>query len=339
MNSSRRGFLRTLGAATFAAGMQPMLNARAHSNSTDKLRRFSFVQMDVFTSKRLEGNPVSVFLDAHGLNDSEMQALARETNLQETTFIFPVSPEIERQQGVEVRIFTPDVELPFAGHPTLGTATVLHNLQRQGNSNNASGKDPEITLALKVGKVPVTFHDDSEGRFGEMRQPEPQFSDVYDPRTVAAMIGLKPDQIEPDLPLQTVSTGLPYVIVPLKNLSTLHSLRVDLQKVSSYLKWDTPNRRDFYFVTRNTGDTRVGLRARAIFETEDPATGSAAGCTAAWMVKYGVAPPDKTVLIHQGIEVNRPSELFVKASKSGDAISNVRVGGHAVQILQGEVWL
>jgi trans-2,3-dihydro-3-hydroxyanthranilate isomerase len=337
MNSTRRGFMRTLGATTVAAGMQPMLNARAESRSSNELRRFSFVQMDVFTSNRLQGNPLSVFVDARGLSDSEMQALARETNLQETTFIFPANPERERQEGVKVRIFTPDVELPFAGHPTLGTATVLHNFEKQ--RTNSSGQQAEITLNLKVGKVPVTFHDDSEGHFGEMRQPEPQFSDVYDRRTVAAVIGLKPDQIEPDLPLQTVSTGLPYVIIPLRELSTLHSLKLDLQKVSTYLKWDTPNRRDFYFVTRNTGDTRVGLRARAIFETEDPATGSAAGCTAAWMVKYGIASPDKTVLIQQGIEVNRPSELFVKASKSGDAITNVRVGGHAVQIMQGEVWL
>jgi trans-2,3-dihydro-3-hydroxyanthranilate isomerase len=337
MNSTRRGFIRTLAATTVAAGMQPMLNGRAESRSSNELRRFSFVQMDVFTSNRLQGNPLSVFVDARGLSDSEMQALARETNLQETTFIFPANPERERQEGVKVRIFTPDVELPFAGHPTLGTATVLHNFEKQ--RTNPSGQEAEITLNLKVGKVPVTFHDDSEGHFGEMRQPEPQFSDVYDRRTVAAVIGLKPDQIEPDLPLQTVSTGLPYVIIPLRQLSTLHSLKLDLQKVSTYLKWDTPNRRDFYFVTRNTGDTRVGLRARAIFETEDPATGSAAGCTAAWMVKYGIASPDKTVLIQQGIEVNRPSELFVKASKSGDAITNVRVGGHAVQIMQGEVWL
>jgi trans-2,3-dihydro-3-hydroxyanthranilate isomerase len=337
MNSTRRGFIRTLAATTVAAGMQPMLNGRAESRSSNELRRFSFVQMDVFTSNRLQGNPLSVFVDARGLSDSEMQALARETNLQETTFIFPANPERERQEGVKVRIFTPDVELPFAGHPTLGTATVLHNFEKQ--RTNPSGQEAEITLNLKVGKVPVTFHDDSEGHFGEMRQPEPQFSDVYDRRTVAAVIGLKPDQIEPDLPLQTVSTGLPYVIIPLRELSTLHSLKLDLQKVSTYLKWDTPNRRDFYFVTRNTGDTRVGLRARAIFETEDPATGSAAGCTAAWMVKYGIASPDKTVLIQQGIEVNRPSELFVKASKSGDAITNVRVGGHAVQIMQGEVWL
>jgi trans-2,3-dihydro-3-hydroxyanthranilate isomerase len=337
MNSTRRGFIRTLAATTVAAGMQPMLNGRAESRSSNELRRFSFVQMDVFTSNRLQGNPLSVFVDARGLSDSEMQALARETNLQETTFIFPANPERERQEGVKVRIFTPDVELPFAGHPTLGTATVLHNFEKQ--RTNPSGQEAEITLNLKVGKVPVTFHDDSEGHFGEMRQPEPQFSDVYDRRTVAAVIGLKPDQIEPDLPLQTVSTGLPYVIIPLRELSTLHSLKLDLQKVSTYLKWDTPNRRDFYFVTRNTGDTRVGLRARAIFETEDPATGSAAGCTAAWMVKYGIASPAKTVLIQQGIEVNRPSELFVKASKSGDAITDVRVGGHAVQIMQGEVWL
>jgi trans-2,3-dihydro-3-hydroxyanthranilate isomerase len=340
MSSTRRGFMGTLGAATLAARVQTVFAKSASSPPDDGLRRFPYVQVDVFTAKRLQGNPVAVFTDARGLSDSEMQALARETNLQETTFIFPADAEIERQQGVRTRIFYPDGELPFAGHPTLGTAAVLRNSRTQRNATGSSQQAAKITLSLKIGKVPVTFHEDAEGVFGEMRQPEPDFGEVYDRGAVASVIGLKPEQIEPDLPLETVSTGLPYIIVPLKQLSTLQSLKVDLQKMASYLKWDTPKRRDFYYVTRDTDDPQVGLRTRAIFETgEDPATGSAAGCTAAWMVKYGLARPEQTVLVRQGVEIHRPGDLFVRAGKSGETVTNVRVGGYVVPIMQGEVSL
>jgi trans-2,3-dihydro-3-hydroxyanthranilate isomerase len=343
MNSARRSFLRTFGAASIAAaGVRPVFVAGPQSVPGTQLRRFPLVQIDVFTSKRLQGNPLSVFTDARGLSDSEMQDLARETNLQETTLIFPGDPEIEREQGVKVRIFAPDGELPFAGHPTLGTASVLRGLRPNNNRDDQHHAQllPEITLSLKVGKVPVSFREDAERVFGEMRQPEPMFLDVHDRKAVAAALGLKPDQIEADLPLQTVSTGLPFVIVPLTHLSTLQSLRVDLEKVYNYLKWQGPIRRDFYYVTRDTGDPKVGLRARSIYPTgEDPATGSAAGCTSAWMVKYGIARPEEMVLIRQGVEMNRPSDIFVRASKTCESVTNVRVGGHTVQIMEGEVSL
>jgi len=343
MNSTRRSFLRTFTITGIAAaGVRPMLAADPQSDPGKDLRRFPFVQIDVFTSKRLQGNPLSVFTDARGLSDSEMQDLARETNLQETTFVFPSDPETEREQGVKVRIFAPDGELPFAGHPTLGTASVLRQVHPKTSraDQQAAPVPREITLSLKVGKVPVTFREDAEGVFGEMRQPEPVFLDTHDRSAVAAALGLKPDQIEADLPLQTVSTGLPFVIVPLKHLSTLQSLQVNLERVYDYLKWDRPIRRDFYYVTRDTGDSRVGLRARSIYPTgEDPATGSAAGCTSAWMVKNGIARSEETVLVRQGVEMNRPSDIFVRANKTGENVTNVRVGGHTVQIIEGEVSL
>jgi trans-2,3-dihydro-3-hydroxyanthranilate isomerase len=339
MTSTRRGFLQTLGSASAAVTFaNSALAARHQSGASERSRRFPFVQVDVFTSRRLQGNPLSVFTDARGLSDSEMQDLARETNLQETTFVFPDDPEIEQEQGVKVRIFAPDGELPFAGHPTLGTAFVLRNLRRHGA--HTQGIASEVVLSLKVGKVPVSFRDDAGGVFGEMRQPDPVFSDLHDRKAVAAVLGLKAEEVEAELPLQTVSTGLPFVIVPLTHLSTLQSLRVDLQKVYDYLSWKEPIRRDFYYVTRDTGDPKVLLRARSIYPTgEDPATGSAAGCTAAWMVKYGITAPNKSVLIRQGVEMNRPSDIFVQASKAGEKITNVRVGGHVVQIMAGDVSL
>ena len=296
------------------------------------------MQIDVFTSQRLEGNPLSVFTDARGLSDSEMQGLARETNLQETTFVLPRERALEEREGVRVRIFTPDEEIPFGGHPTLGTATVLRTLRQ--------GITPERTLSrvvldLKVGKVPVNFHQDSDGLFGEMLQVAPVFGRFHERSTIATVLGLDADEIEPDHPIQTVSTGLPFVIVPIKRLSTLQRLHLAPQKAYEYLRQEAGlELGDFYYVTRDTGDPKIGLRARAIFSNgEDPATGSAAGCTSAWMVKYGLAQPDQTMLILQGVEAKRPSRLFVRSSRSGQDISNVRVGGHAVQIMQGEVTL
>src|SRR3990172_2657681 len=129
-------------------------------------RRLPLVQLDVFSSRPLEGNPLAVFTDGRGLSDGEMQALAREMNLSETTFVLPRDPETERRQGVRVRIFTVQEELPFAGHPTLGTALALRG---------ASGA-PEIVLELGVGRVPVRFEDrPGEPTFGEMTQVDPSF--------------------------------------------------------------------------------------------------------------------------------------------------------------------
>jgi len=150
-----------------------------------------------------------------------------------------------------------------------------------------------------------------------------------------------PDTANDGRVLRLIRAMLKAVIVPIKRLSTLQHIHAAPQKAYEYLKQEHGlELLDFYYVTRDTGNTNIGLRARAIFPNgEDPATGSAAGCTSAWMVKYGIAQPDQTVLILQGVEVKRPSKLFVRSSKSGTSISNVRVGGHAVQIMNGEVSL
>ena len=291
-------------------------------------RRFPYIQMDVFTSRRLEGNQLVVFTDARGLTDAEMLALARETNLQETTFVFPRDAATERRDGVRVRIFNPGGEMPFAGHPTLGTANVL---RMQDPSNPST-----VLLDLKADKIPVVFRDDARGAFGEMTQLDPVFGKTHDRNKVAQIIGLPPDDLDPDLPIQTVSTGLAFVVVPIRTLKALKSLHLDFDRNDGYLQAARENALDFHYVTRDTGDPKVRLRARNIDRFgEDPATGSASGCTAAWMVKYGVTKPDELVLIRQGMEANRPSEIFVRASKNADRLNNVRVGGYAVKVMEG----
>ena len=290
-------------------------------------RRFQFVQLDVFSCQPFEGNPLAVFLDGRGLSDQEMQALAQEMNLSETTFVLPREPSVERERGVRVRIFTVQEELPFAGHPTLGTAFQLRG------STGAQ----EIVLDLNVGRVPVQFEQEpGHPAFGEMTQVNPEFGPRHDREAVVRACGLRDGDVDPSLPIQTVSTGLGYTIVPLRGLNIIRSLRVEMKGGDEYL--ERSGGKFFYFVCRETVDPAARLHARMIFHNgEDPATGSAAGCAAAWMVAHGVAQPEERVLIEQGIEINRPSRILVRASRRDDRVVNVRVGGNVVEMIRGEV--
>jgi trans-2,3-dihydro-3-hydroxyanthranilate isomerase len=300
-------------------------------------RRLSMAQWDVFSSRPLEGNSLAVFFDGCGLSDPEMQAIAKEMNLSETTFVLPRDADTERERGVRVRIFTVQEELPFAGHPTLGTAFAL-----RGESGAKA-----ITLELNVGKVPVEFEATTgEAAFGEMTQIDPVFGMQHECEALARATGLQVDDFDASLPIETVSTGLAYTIAPLKSLAVIQKLRVDQNRASEYL--EKTGGKFFYFVARETVDPAARLHARMLFYNgEDPATGSAAGCTAAWMVAHGVAEPDERVLIEQGIEMQRPSRIFVRATfhdshrKNPDdnRIVNVRVGGNAIEVMRGEVFL
>lgn len=289
-------------------------------------KKLQIVQIDVFTERPLTGNALAVCLDDRGLTTEQMQAIARETNLSETTFVLPENAAHKRDRGIRVRIFTVSEELPFAGHPTLGTAFVLRG------SSGAS----EVRLELNVGVVPVRFEDlDGQPSFGEMTQVEPQFAGQHDREAVAEAIGLRVEDLDPSLPVETVSTGLPYTITPIRSLAVLRDLRIDPVHGQQYLA--EHGGKFFYFVSRETVDPKARLHARMLFYgTEDPATGSAAGCTAAWMVAHGVAQPEERVLIEQGIEMKRPSQIFVRASKDGNRVVNVRVGGNAVEVMRSE---
>ena len=303
-------------------------------------RTYEFTQIDVFTQTPLAGNPLAIFPDAHGLNDAEMQALAREMNLSETTFIFPRDAGTEAREGKKVRIFTVEQELPFAGHPTLGTALYLYA------SDSNSTKPVEITLDLKVGKIPVRFEPNSENAgnrvdgqvFGEMRQRDPEFGTPLPREEVAQVIGIAVDKIPSEWPIQPVSTGLTFTIVPFRNQQTLSDLKFSYAQAAEFLKKTGAN--FFYFLCPERREGPLEVRARMFFYGgEDPATGSAAGCAASWMVRHGVAKSDQQVLIRQGVECRRPSEMYVQASREGEQVTNVRVGGYAVEILRGTVTL
>lgn len=262
-----------------------------------------------------------------------MQALARETNLSETTFVLPRESAIEREQGVRVRIFGAEMEVPFAGHPTLGTAMILRNRLL---SSKAAATVPRIVLDLKIGKIPVTFTEDASGTiFGEMHQVNPVFSKVHSRETVASLIGVSPADIGEEGPIQTVSTGLPFAIVPLKKLETLQSLNPDMKKIAAYFA-QPAGLTDFYYITRDTRDPAIDICARGLFvEGEDPATGSAAGCAISWLVRNGVVKSGQRIHIEQGVEIKRPSQIFARAEKQDDKVVNVRVGGNAVEVMEG----
>jgi trans-2,3-dihydro-3-hydroxyanthranilate isomerase len=304
---------------------------------------YEFVQLDVFTQTSLAGNPLAIFTDARGLDDGEMQALAREMNLSETTFILPRDPATEAHEGKKVRIFTVAEELPFAGHPTLGTALYLYASRPAAGSEQSA----EITLDLQAGKIPMRFTADSEnaGRnrvdgqvFGEMRQRDPEFGVTFSREEVAGVIGIATDEIPTEWPIQIVSTGLPFAIVGIGTQEALTNLNFAHAQAVEFLK--NSDAKFFYFLCPNRQEGRLEARARMFFYGgEDPATGSAAGCAASWMVQHGIANSDEQVLIRQGAEIRRPSEIYVRATRDSQRVTNVRVGGYAVEVLRGTVRL
>jgi len=290
-------------------------------------RRLSFVTLDVFTSVPLEGNQLAVFTDASGLSDGEMQTLAREMNLSESTFVFPRDPATERDRGVRVRIFTTDEELPFAGHPTLGTALAL-----RGDTGA-----PAVHLDLNVGKIPVAFTERDGLPFGQMTQRDPEFGQRHSREDVARAAGIAITEIADDVPIQTVSTGNAFAMVPLSSLAALQRLAPAWSPMQSYLQ--KTDAKFFYFISRQPQAPDARMQARMIFyRGEDPATGSAAGPCAAWAVQYGVINPDEQALIEQGVEMKRRSRIYVTAGKEGNKVINIRVGGHAVKVAIGELF-
>jgi trans-2,3-dihydro-3-hydroxyanthranilate isomerase len=249
-------------------------------------REFDYALVDVFAERPLQGNQLAIFTDARGLSDEEMQALARETNLSETTFILPREPELERTHGIRVRIFTVAEELLFAGHPTLGTASWLYQ-------NHAALRGAErITLDLPVGPITVDFRAPVEGElglFGTMKQNDPTFGDIHDRAIIANTLGLSVDDLDSDLPVQTVSTGMAFCIVPLKSLAVAKRLEIPRQKASAYL--ERCNVKFFHCITRADAGSGADWHARMQFYNgEDPATGSASGCTIAYLVRHSLVP-------------------------------------------------
>jgi trans-2,3-dihydro-3-hydroxyanthranilate isomerase len=255
--------------------------------------------VDVFTSTALKGNPLAVVMNSASLTAERMQAIACEFNLSETAFVERRPAAVELAQGVRVRIFTTREELNFAGHPTLGTASVL----RMKAPDTVQGST--VTLALNVGPVPVRFR--AEGLFGQMTQRDPEFGAELNRDEVARLTGLEEGDLDPGLPPRTVSTGTAFAIVPLRSGAALARLRVNQEAAAAWL--DRYGARWFY-VLGPTGGEKPAWRARMQFYGgEDPATGSAAGCAISYLVAGGAVAGGETIHLRQGEEIGRPSDL------------------------------
>ena len=304
-------------------------------------RKLEYSVVDVFAERALEGNPLAVFHDARSLSDAEMQALARETNLAETTFVLPADdPETERRDGVRVRIFTTQEELQFAGHPTLGTASWLHL-----NHPVLRGAQ-SLTLRLNVGPIAVQFEADGDanGVMATMTQNDPVFGATHDRDEVAAAIGLRAEDLSPDYAPQTVSTGMAFCIVRLRSMDVAGRLQIAQREAAAWLA--KSDAKFFYCIAATepkgivTAVLQPAWHARMQFYNgEDPATGSAAGCCISWLVRHGLAKPDETVLIEQGIEILRPSHITARAGLADGYVNHVRVTGRTIPVATGSFFL
>ena len=288
-------------------------------------RGLRFYWVDVFAQRPREGNQLALFLDADGLEADEMQSIAREMAISETTFL--QTPE--RGGSAKVRIFTTTRELPFAGHPTLGSAYVVADTK---------GLTDKVVLEMGVGDIPVTLERSSQGLKLEMTQQDPEFGPIIDDRAgVARAIGRAEEDLDPTLPVQVVNTGLPFVIVPLRSLEVIQNTRLQPQ-----IKERIPEIADLgmYMFSRETANQDATIHSRtASAGREDPATGSAAGCLAAYIVEHDIAAPGSAVVVEQGVEILRNSRLIIRADKKGGVVNNVRVGGQVFVALKGELSL
>jgi trans-2,3-dihydro-3-hydroxyanthranilate isomerase len=302
------------------------------------MHELAYAVVDVFAERPLEGNNLAIFTDARGLTTQQMQAIARETNLSETTFILPAegpdAAQIERTRGVRVRIFTVAEELPFAGHPTLGTASWLYL-----SHPTLKGAD-EIVLDLPVGPIAVRFRHPATGEVGvhaTMRQQDATFGALHEPAAIADVLGLAPDDLDLTAPIQTVSTGMPFCIVPLRSLEAARRLRIPMHKAQAYL--DASDAKFFFCIARAETEG-VDWHARMQFYNgEDPATGSASGCAIAWLVRHGLARSGVETVLEQGIEMSRPSKIFAQASLSGSDVVAVFVSGRTIPVATGRLIL
>jgi trans-2,3-dihydro-3-hydroxyanthranilate isomerase len=301
-------------------------------------RSLKFYQADVFTSQPFGGNPVAVFPSAEGLTDDELQQVAREMNLSETVFVFPPT---DPAAVARLRIFTPTQEIPFAGHPVLGTFFILAQL------GLITVKEPITRLMQEcnLGLFPVELHAE-EGHVVRviMSQPKPEFLGPIDEPdaifTVAKALGLPKHVIaEAKWPLEVVSTGLPVLIVPVRSLTAVRSIQPDASAITDVCgRFGANGIMAFTTVTvESFASVHARMFAPAIGILEDPATGSAGGALGAYLVQNGVVEvlPITEILIEQGYEMERPSRIMVQIESDDDIIQSVKVGGHCVMVVEG----
>lgn len=293
---------------------------------------YKYYTLDVFTDVAFGGNQLAVFPDATAIPDDKLQKIANEMNLSETTFVYPTEhPDCD----FKVRIFTPGQELPMAGHPTLGTAFILANL------GDLSKKD-KLTLTLEegVGPIPVDIliENGSPGLI-TMQQPIPKISEPFkDRQSIAQLLSLNEDQLVANLPVQILDCGVPYMIIPVKDLKAVESIKFRLDIYDDlYQRHNIPFILAYTLETvHSKNDVHCRMFAPEAGVLEDPATGSAHGPLGGYLAIHEILGSGNIQFVsEQGYELGRPSELKVEIQKIGDQITKVLVGGRCVPIGEG----
>ncbi|UCD48557.1 MAG: PhzF family phenazine biosynthesis protein [Phycisphaerales bacterium] len=287
-----------------------------------------FYIVDVFAEEKYAGNQLAVFRNAQGLSDETMQRIARETNFSETTFILS---DAERDGGYDVRIFTPATEIPFAGHPTLGTAHIIRReiIQRAVE---------QVNLNLKLKPIPVTFGDETDRDVLWMKQKSPDFGPLIEQAEIAEILGLAETDFDGSFPAQEVSTGMWFVIAPLANLEAVQRAKVARDKSSAF--FESRQSKGILVFSPETYQQQNDLNARVFVPfygiEEDPATGSGNGCLAGYLVRHRYFGGTRIdVRVEQGYEIDRPSLLRLCAEAQEKAI-DVNVGGKVVMVATGQ---
>jgi trans-2,3-dihydro-3-hydroxyanthranilate isomerase len=305
------------------------------------MRQFQFLQYDVFTDTPLAGNQLAVFVDAVGLSDDEMQSIAREMNYSETTFVLPAT-DIKAIR--RVRIFTPSTELPFAGHPTIGTTFALAhaNIVR-------SGEELPVHLQLGIGNLPVDLLFEGEQlSFVWMHQRLPEFEPwTGSSERLLAAVGLRQEDLAPGLPIERGSAGVPFLFLPLRSREALGRAEPGHADLAEALESQERHTGLYLFSAASEAD-EVALRHSRMFApgvgvSEDPATGSAAGPVAVYLLRHGLLRANQDgearLQIEQGAEMGRPSRLSVALACAAGEVQDVRVGGESVLVAEGSLIL
>ncbi len=287
-----------------------------------------FYIVDVFAKRKYSGNQLAVVLPQGKISGGEMQKIAAEFNFSETTFILSSEAGAD---GFSVRIFTPREEVPFAGHPTLGTAFIIRNELLKGSADT-------ITLDLPVGPIPVSCGGGSNILW--MKQINPLFGGTYAAEGAAEMIGVSAADIDGRFPVQEVSTGLPFIIIPLKSLAAVKKARTVTEKYNEFFAGRRPLPVFLFSAETYSGENQLNARMFAdLFGiAEDPATGSACGCLAGYLVRHRYFGPGKIdIRVEQGYEIGRESILYLRAEESGARI-DVNVGGEVFMVAGGMLY-
>jgi trans-2,3-dihydro-3-hydroxyanthranilate isomerase len=287
-----------------------------------------YLVVDVFAEAKYEGNPLACVLDCDGLSTETMQALARETNLSETTFVLGHAP---RDGAWDVRIFVPTREIPFAGHPTLGTAwTIAREL--------AKGAPERVVLRLGIGPVPVDLVDDARGGVAWMAPPAPAAGRRREAADGARAVGLDPSDLDPRLPVQEYAIGVDFLVVPVRGVDALRRARLSLEELARVAPGLVGG---VLVVSSEPYDATHDLAVRMFFDAlgvrEDPATGAGAACLAAYLSEHRFGGGgDLDLRVAQGRAIQRPSLLHIRARRDGGSVA-VSVGGRVIPVLRGEL--